>query len=154
MTVVIGLGNPLRADEGIGVRIVQGLEARPEEERRDVRLLDIGTAGLRLLDALSGADRAIIVDCTLMGEEPGTMLRFTREDVASRRDRASLGPHSGDLLHYVDLAASLGESPSEIVFFGIEPASLDYREELSPQLEARLPLYLERIAREIERMRA
>ncbi len=150
MTIVVGLGNPLRQDEGIGVRILQELEHRFGDWRPDVRLLDIGTAGMRLLDALAGADRALIVDCARMGEEPGTMLRFMPQEVASRRDGGSITPHAGDLLQLIDLARRLGQCSDKIVLFGIEPLSLGYAAELSPLLEERLSLYCGRILEEID----
>lgn len=151
MTVVVGLGNPLRADEGVGVRIVHELMKNLGDEHPDVRLLDIGTSGLHLLDAFAGADAAIIIDCALMGRQPGTMLRFTQEEVESRREGDSITPHSGALLRLADLAKSLGECPEDIVFFGAEPLSLGYVAAMSPLLEERLPLYCERIVQEIER---
>ena len=150
MTVVVGLGNPLREDEGVAVRIIQELEPS-FEDRPDVRLLDIGTAGMRLLDALSGADRAIIVDCARMGETPGAIVRFIPEEAASRRQGDSITPHSGDLLHLLDLARRLGQCPDNIILFGIEPLSLGYREGLSALLEERLPLYVRRVSEEIAR---
>ncbi len=154
MTLVVGLGNPLREDEGIGVRIVQELERSLGARCADVRFLDIGTSGMRLLDALPGFDRAIIVDCARMGQAPGTMLRFTEGDVETRRESASITPHMGDLLHIVALARRLGTCPDDVVFFGIEPVALDYVAELSLLLEEGLPLYLRRIVEEIDRPQA
>ena len=150
MIVVVGLGNPLRGDEGVAVRIVQELEPA-FGNRPDVRLLDIGTSGMRLLDALAGADRAVIVDCARMGEEPGTIMRFRADDVTSRHQADSITPHAGDLLRLIDLARRLGACPEETVLFGIEPVSLDYREGLTALIEERLPLYVQRIADEIDR---
>ena len=150
MIVVVGLGNPLREDEGVALRILQELE-RLFGARPDVRLLDIGTAGMRLLDALSGAGRAIIVDCARMGEEPGTIMRFHPDEASSRRYGDSITPHAGDLLHLLDLSRRLGQCPNEIILFGIEPVSLGYREGLSRLVEERIPLYVHRVAQEIDR---
>ena len=152
MTVVVGLGNPLRQDEGIGVRILKELEERLAGRQRDVRLMDIGTSGLRIFDAFEGAQSAIIIDCAFMDQQPGTMLRFTPDEVQSRRNRLSTSPHAGDLLAIVDLARSLGPCPEEIVLFGIEPLALGYAEDLSPVLAERLPLYCERILEELDRL--
>lgn len=151
MTVVVGLGNPLRQDEGIAIRILQELEKR-HDLRGDVRLMDIGTSGLRILDAFEGAQAAIIVDCALMDQEPGTMLRFTPQEVQSRRHSMSVSPHAGDLLGIVDLARQLGLCPEEVVLFGIEPLALGYTADLSPLLAERLPLYCARILEELDRL--
>jgi len=149
--VIIGLGNPLRQDEGIAVRLIE--ELRPRfATRQDVHLVDIGTSGLRLLDELEGADAAIIVDCALMGEPPGIVVRFTRKEAETQRDSASISPHTGDLLRIVDLATDLGHCPDDLIFFGIEPAALGYDIGLSPALESRVPEYCDLIEAEVARL--
>jgi len=153
MILVAALGNPLRQDEGVAIRIVQELEEHLGAEGKGVRLLDLGTAGMRLLEAFEEADAAIIIDCALMEREPGTMVRFTPDDVTSRRESLSVSPHTGDLLAIVELAKNLGICPDEVVFFGIEPQALGYAEGLSPLLAERLPLYCAEVLDEIRRVR-
>ena len=143
--LVAGLGNPLIGDEGVGVRVVQALQERSGLPP-DVEVLDLGTAGMKLLHAIRGRRRAILVDCARMGEPPGTIRRFTEQQVRSRKELAGRSLHETDLLGVLELAARLGEKPDEVVLFGIEPADLSAGEGLSDALEARLGEYVEAVA--------
>lgn len=144
---VIGLGNPLMTDEGVGVRVVEALQKNgallPE-----VDVLDLGTAGLTILHYLGGRDKVIFVDCALMGEHPGAFRRFTPEEVNTRKVRTRLSLHEGDLLHTLSLARQLGECPGSVVVFGIEPQSVEMGEGLSPPLRERFDEYVEVVAKE------
>lgn len=148
-TIVIGLGNPLMSDEGIGVRVVERLAARASEFS-GVQFLDAGTSGLAALHALRGHRRAIFVDCALMGEAPGTIRRFTPDQAASLKKMPGLSLHEGDLFSILALSKQLGESPEEIVIFGIQPACLEPRMELSETVAARLEDYVETLNRELQ----
>ena len=144
--MLIGLGNPLMSDEGIGVRLIAELEAS-QSLPAGVDVLDLGTAGLGVLHAIAGRHKAIFVDCALMGERPGTMRRFTPQEVLSQKVQTRLSLHEGDLLHTLELARRLGDCPEQIAIFGVEPASLEPGMELSPSLESRLGHYLDRLVK-------
>jgi len=148
-TVLIGLGNPLMSDEGIGVRLIAEIESR-QLIPAGVETLDLGTAGIGVLHAITGRRKAVFVDCALMGEQPGTMRRFTPEEVITRKVQTRLSLHEGDLLHTLELARTLGDCPEEIMIFGIEPDSLQPGLELSPTLESRLDEYLDLLLRELD----
>jgi len=144
---IFGLGNPLMADEGVGIKVLEALERRDDLPDR-VELIDLGTAGWRLLHEVAGRRALIFVDCALMGESPGTMRRFRPEQVRSSKVRLRGSLHDGDLLSSLALAAALGKCAGEIVIFGIEPASIGPGLELTPDLAARVERYAERILRE------
>ena len=147
-TLVAGLGNPLMGDEGVGVLLVQRLEAEAPDPA-GVEFLDAGTGGVALVHAMAGRRRAIFIDCARMGEPPGTMRRFSDEQVRSRKDMPGLSLHEADLMDIIDLARRLGQCPDEVLIFGIEPASVEEREGLSPELQKRLPSYVRRLLGEI-----
>ena len=146
--VVIGLGNPLMADEGIGVRVVERLAARAAEFP-GVQFLDAGSSGMVALHAMAGRRKAVFVDCALMGEPPGTIRRFTPEQATSLKKMPGLSLHEGDLFSILALSKQLGEAPAEIVIFGIQPASLEPMPGLSETLAARLAEYEAAILAEI-----
>lgn len=145
---VIGLGNPLMSDEGIGVRVVA--ELRHSELPGTVDLLDLGTSGMSVLHELEGRDKVIFVDCALMGTAPGTLRRFTPNAVVSHKAEPGLSLHEGDLLSTLALARHLGTCPDDIVIFGIEPKVVDFGEELSPELQDNLDTYVATIRAEAE----
>ncbi len=143
---VVGLGNPLLTDEGVGIRVVEALGNRPIPA--GVVILDLGAGGLCVLHEIAGRQKVIFVDCAFMGEAPGTLRRFTPEEAKSRKVQPRLSLHEGDLFQTLDLARDLGECPEEIVLFGIEPASVAPGDRLSDALLARLDHYVDCILRE------
>ena len=146
-TAIIGMGNPLMSDEGIGIHVVAWLQQTILADRTDI--LDLGTSGMRALHELEGRDMVVFVDCALMGTEPGTIRRFTPEDVETKKIQPRLSLHEGDLLNTIALAKRLGTAPERIVIFGIEPKTIDPGETLSPALAARLDQYVARIRDEV-----
>jgi hydrogenase maturation protease len=139
-TAIIGMGNPLMSDEGIGIHVIARLQQTILADRTDI--LDLGTSGMRALHELEGRDVVVFVDCALMGTEPGTIRRFTPEDVETKKIQPRLSLHEGDLLNTIALAKRLGTAPERIVIFGIEPKTIDPGETLSPALAARLDQYV------------
>lgn len=148
---VIGLGNPLMGDEGIGIRLVEELAKRSALD--GVEFIDAGTMGMTLLHLINGKRKVFFIDCALMGEAPGTLCRFTPEEVATKKLLSGFSLHEGDLLQLLALSRTLGESPDEVVIFGIEPVEITPGTELSPLLEAHVQEYCRVILEEIEARR-
>ncbi|OQW94738.1 MAG: hypothetical protein BWK77_08750 [Verrucomicrobia bacterium A1] len=146
--VVIGLGNPLMSDEGIGIHVIQALEARAGEFP-GVDFLDAGASGMTALHAMAGRRKAVFVDCARMGELPGSIRRFTPDQVVSGKVLPGFSLHEGDLLAFIRLSERLGECPKEIVIFGIEPASVESGQELSAELTANLSRYQDLVVAEL-----
>lgn len=146
---IIGMGNPLMTDEGIGVRVVGRLQAM--DLPGGVEALDLGTSGMAVLHEIAGRRKVVFVDCAAMGERPGTLRRFTPDQVASRKVQTRLSLHEGDLLQTIALARRLGSCPDDIVIFGIEPAAIEPGDSLSPDLAARLSEYVATVRAEVDR---
>jgi hydrogenase maturation protease len=146
--VVLGLGNPLMADEGVGVEVVS-LLSRRAGEFPSVEFIDAGTAGFSLLHKLSGRRKALIIDCCVMGGEPGAIAMFSPDDVKSVKKLLHFSLHEADILQVIDLARRLGECPGEISIFGIEPVSITLKKSLSPVLAERLDSYVEMVAAQL-----
>ena len=149
-TVVIGVGNLLMADEGVGVHVVRELQ-QCGREFPGTDLLDLGASGMEVLHSIAGRRKAVIIDCALMGEAPGTIIRFEPEEVRSKKSVSALSFHEGDLPQILDLSKRVGECPDDVVIFGIEPDTIGFGEQLSPALGSRLPEYVAEIERELGR---
>jgi hydrogenase maturation protease len=146
--LVLGLGNPLRGDDGVGPRIVAELERRDLPE--GVTTMDVGTAGLDLLHLLEGWDRAIVVDAADVGLKPGQFARFTPDEARLAQNSDGLSFHQVGLSGVLSLANALGHPLPEIVIFGVQPAEIDWKEGLSPAVEAIIPKLIEMLIKEIE----
>ena len=147
--VVLGLGNPLMADEGVGVYLIERLQ----ESAGDfpfVDFVDAGTGGLAVLHLLEGRRQAIVIDCAFMEEPPGTIRRFTPDQVQSAKVLAHQSLHEADLLRIIEMARQLGQAPETIVLFGIQPQRVEPGWELSRTLIERIDEYVSMIRRELE----
>jgi len=148
-TVVIGLGNPMMSDEGIGVAVVARLQ-QCADLPVDVEIIDLGTGGLSVLHEISGRRKVVFVDCAYMDASPATMRRFTPDEVVSTKLQIRLSLHEGDLLQTLELAKQLGELPPEIVIYGVEPEQVTFNLGLSDVLEMKLDDYVATIRQEIQ----
>lgn len=151
--IVIGLGNPIMADEGIGSAVVGALAGLAEAGKlptENVEYLDGGCGGMYLLHSIAERKKVILIDCARMGLEPGAIRRFTPDEVQTVKQMTHLSLHEVDILRVLELAEMIGQCPEEIVIFGIEPAKIEPHIGLTDVLQRRLPDYLADIVRDIE----
>lgn len=144
--VIMGVGNILLKDEGIGVHVIRELEK--QKLPPNVELIDGATKGLDLLYDIEGAERLIIVDCTLTGEEPGSIFKFKPEDVESVGPEHKISLHDVNLTDVLALARHLGTEP-ETVIFGVEAKEINWGTEPTPELAAKIPELVELVLKEI-----
>ncbi len=145
--LILGVGNILYTDEGVGVRAVERLlEAYDFSE--NVTLMDGGNLGMRLMAPLMDADYCIVLDAVLGGDAPGTIYRLTGEDL-----RKSLAfkdsMHQSDLVDTLIYCELVGKRPDTVVI-GMEP--FDFKTmsiELSPTVAERVPAMLDIALREL-----
>jgi len=146
-TLVMGVGNILLSDEGVGVRTVLDFErkyALPDT----VDVLDGGTAGIELLRHIAGRGLLLMVDAMDTASPPGDITRFTGETLAGRL-RTRISPHQLGLSDLLAAAALTGETPAEVVLYGIQPESIEPGLDLSPPVEAARARVVERLAEEL-----
>jgi hydrogenase maturation protease len=121
--LVLGLGNVLLGDDGLGAAAVAQLE-RDYRVPGGVRLADGGTLGLALLDLLAEAEHVVLVDAVRTGRPPGTLVRLDGADVADAvRDR--LSPHQVGVADLLDAARLIDSYPASVVLLGLVPESID-----------------------------
>lgn len=146
-TLLLGLGNPLRGDDGVGPRLVEELAQRGLPE--GVTILDGGTGGLDLLQVLEGWRRVVVVDAADVGREPGQFVRFIADQVRLAESADSFSLHDAGLAEALALADALGQALPEMVIFGVQPADVGWGEGLSPALEAVLPTLADAVLEEV-----
>ncbi len=148
-TIVLGLGNPIMSDEGIGPALVQRFMDRAQDYA-PIEFVDAGTGGFSLLYHLEGANKVVFIDCAQMGDQPGTLRRFTCDEVQTVKRLAHFSLHEGDLLTLIDKAKELGQCPEEIVIFGIEPELIDFGLGLTETLSGQMDGYVACIDKELK----
>jgi len=135
-TVVIGLGNPLMGDDGLGLVTLEQLRADytiPPE----VELVDGGTWGMNLLPVIEDAARVILIDAIDVAAAPGTPIRLERERLP-RYLATKISPHQVDLRDVLALAELRGTLPADTVAVGLQPARIALGNELSEVLRCRV----------------
>jgi hydrogenase maturation protease len=146
--LVMGLGNLLMGDDGLGSRVISELEQR-FLACEQVSLLDGGTLGLDLLPRLEGIDRLLIIDALEMGAEPGKVFRLEGEDVP-RAFANKLSVHQMGLQDLLAVAELQGHLPAELVVIGAQSAEIEMVMQLSPQVEAAFAGVMSAVLAELE----
>jgi hydrogenase maturation protease len=145
--LVLGVGNILLADEGIGVRVVEAFQQRyviPE----GIDVLDGGTAGMDLLDALSGRSHIIIVDAVRTGAEPGAIVRLAGQNVPALFNNR-ISPHQLGISDVLAILRLIDQEPRHIALIGIVPLDLDPGLELSGAIADKIDEMVELVADEL-----
>jgi hydrogenase maturation protease len=143
--VVIGVGNLLLKDEGIGIHTVESLQKVKLPEY--VRIIDGGTAP-DLVAYTEAGDKLVIIDAAKAGGEPGTIYRFLPRDL-SEESGTLISAHELGVEQNLKLMSLMGNEPAEIVIIGIEPQEIDFGTELSAKLKRKLPEIVSVILKEI-----
>jgi hydrogenase maturation protease len=146
--LILGLGNPLVGDDGIGTRVIQELRALqlPDE----VALAEGGTAGMGLVALMEGYRRVYIVDAVDMHQPAGHVACFALHEARFNTAVAPVLPHQLGLEHAIAVAEALGMAPEEVVVIGIQPAQLIMGSGLSQEVEAAIPDVIRSLKQELE----
>lgn len=142
--LVLGIGNLLLGDEGVGVHAAHALMDEPLPE--GTRVLETGTAVLEAMDELEAADRVIVMDAMQADGAPGSVYRVALEDCRQKSHIGSL--HGFDIQRVVALSGRT-DLP-EVVVIGMEPGKIDWSVEMSPAVADGFPAFLNAVRQEIE----
>jgi len=147
-TLILGLGNPILSDDGVGCHVAMALKDRLKEPEIDV--MEASIAGLDFLDLLADYDKAIIIDAIQTDEgEAGQIYRLDFKALKATQHVAS--PHDVNFATALELGSQLGMAlPSQIDVFAIEVADISrFSEECTPQVKEAIPLCVEMVVREL-----
>lgn len=134
--IVLGIGNVLFSDEGLGVKVIKILE-ECFSFSEEVELIDGGVGGFFLIPYIERAKRLLIVDAIRGGGPPGTFYKFKNEDLPLNiAEKLSL--HELSIKDILFLVSLKGKMPEEIVILGLEPKVLDLGEGLSIEIRRNL----------------
>ncbi|MFH2137388.1 MAG: hydrogenase maturation protease [Candidatus Omnitrophota bacterium] len=148
MTLIIGCGNILLGDEGVGVHLIETLSK--QEVPAGVDLLDGGTGGIELITYIEKADKVIIVDAIQAGGESGAIYKFRPDDYEQEDcPISSASLHEICLKDVFSTMKQLGIK-KDILIFGIEPESVELKIGLSEKISKLLPKLIDLVLNEIK----
>jgi hydrogenase maturation protease len=148
-SLILGLGNPILSDDGVGIRVAQELKGRLDQP--EITVEETSLAGLGVLDLLTGYDRVILIDAIqTVGGQVGQIYRFGPEALALTSHTAS--PHDTNFITALELGRRLGLAlPQQIVIFAIEAADVTtFSEECTSAVSQAVPVCVEMILQEID----
>jgi hydrogenase maturation protease len=138
--LVLGLGNTLLADDGVGVHVVRRLAGEPAAPP-GLRMLDGGTLGFRLMEEITRSQCVILVDAAQLNERPGTVRLLHQEALADHVGRGGrMSAHEAGLVDLLTLARLEGWAPARVALLGIQPKIVDWGDRLSLPVARSLPL--------------
>lgn len=145
--VILGVGNLLLSDEGVGVHVAN--ELMKMDMPSNVLVVEGGTDGFRLLNVIIEADRLIVIDAVKGGAEPGTIYRFDIREIGNVPSGFQTSFHQIGILDVIKISGLIGKTPYTTVI-GIEPKTLEMGMDLSPEIKEKVPRIIELVIKELQ----
>jgi hydrogenase maturation protease len=142
-TLILGIGNELLGDEGVGVHAARLL--LKENLPKQIKIVEVGTAILEALPDLEQADRVIILDAMKDDQPPGTVYKISLDHCSGASCIASM--HGFDIFRVMALAGR--STPPPVMVFGVEPQKIDWSLELSTSVTDSMPFLLDAVRAEL-----
>ena len=153
-TLVLGLGNPILTDDGVGVRVAEIVRVRLLDKAH-IDVTETSVGGLTLMEAMIGYDRVFLIDAMHKnGDKPGTIHRMTLEELqAISPTQHSSSPHDTNLITALEMGKRMGmRLPQEIVIYAISVENvIDFSDQLTPAVAAAVPQVVASILEEIRK---
>jgi hydrogenase maturation protease len=154
-TILIGLGNPILGDDGVGWRVIEEFSKNEYGEASSIETDCMAVGGLALMERLQGYDQAILVDAIQTGQHTsGTILIFRLDDFHQQENGHTSSAHDVNLHTALQLGREMSiKLPEQVFIVGIEAQRVyDFSEELSPVMRAAIPQAINRIRDLIHRI--
>ena len=146
-TLVLGVGNLIQSDDGVGIHAIRRLQALAELPD-GVQVVDGGTLGLELLHCLEGVSHLVVVDAVEAGTPAGTLIRMADDEVPAYLS-LKMSPHQIGLPDLLFASKLRDLYPQQVVIWGIQPASIEMGLELSPLVADQLDALVQNVVKEI-----
>ncbi len=133
--LVLGIGNPLRSDDGVGIHVIEALKDENLGKSVDIKE---GLSGLDMLNAIIGYERIIMIDAIKTGGEPGTIYKLSVEDLHAQQTLHAFSTHDVDIPTMLKLGRDLypGKIPEDIVIIAVEAEDIEtFSETCTPKVE-------------------
>ena len=149
---VIGLGNPLRRDDAIGILLLQYLSQNKKKLSKTIDFIDGGTSGMNLLHLLGDYETVLLLDAVDFKGSTGEIKKFTVDEIKNQKIQLFLSTHESDFLTVYALLKELDRAPTRLVIFGVQPKDISYGTRVSQEICSFLPTLQKQILEEIQSM--
>lgn len=149
--VVLGIGNVLNSDDGLGPFVARTLQAG-WDLTGDAEVLDAGTPGMDIISLLDGAEAAIFVDAVRAPGAPGDVMRYERAEILEGGTRTSMSPHEPGLREALLAMEFRGSGPSDVLLWGAIPGSIELGTALTPAIRGSVPAIVAGVLEDLRRL--
>lgn len=153
MINVLGLGNVLMGDDGLGPAVINAFEAS-YTVGADVQVIELGTPGLDLLPWLADVDQVILVDTVKSDLPPGTLRVYNKDDLLRHLPFGRVGPHDPGVKEALLALEFAGRAPREVVVVGVVPGNTGMALDLTPAVRAAIPAAVDAVIAALRRFGA
>ena len=148
--LVLGVGNLLMGDDGVGIHVVRELERMSWPP--NVRVEDGGMGGVTLISLWEETDYVVLIDAADMGKRAGACAVFSPEQVRSVKKDHRLSLHHADVLGLLDLMKSVSLKVPTVRIIGVQPERIEWRDQLSETVQCKIPEIVSLVKEEIRRI--
>ena len=149
---VIGIGSPLRRDDGIGIVLLEQLQNKKHTLPKGIELIDGGTGGMNLLHVLARFDTVLLIDAVDFQGKPGETRMFTLEEIQSKKIPVTVSTHNPDFLNVLRLSKELNELPDHFFIYGVQPKDISFGVGLTSELKKTMDVILHHLHQELTRI--
>lgn len=146
---IIGIGNPLRKDDGIGIQLLDILKKEKKHLPQTVSLIDGGTGGMNLLHLFPKFDVIVLLDAVDFQSSPGDTRFFSLDDIRSQKKVSTVSTHNADVFQIIQFAQDIGECPKKIVVFGVQPADVCFGNGLTDIIKEQMNAIVTRMKKQV-----
>jgi hydrogenase maturation protease len=147
---IIGIGNLLRKDDGVGIFLLERLQKQKKELPKNIEFIDGGTGGMNLLHLLAQFGIVLLIDAVDFKGRPGEIRVFSLKDIQSQKKPVMISTHDSDFLNLLRLSQELKELPETLIIFGVQPRDVSYGIGLSKKIETILDDLILKLQKEIQ----
>jgi hydrogenase maturation protease len=147
---IIGIGNLLRKDDGVGIVLLERLQKQKKELPKNIEFIDGGTGGMNLLHLLAQFDIVLLIDAVDFKARPGQARVFSLKDIQSQKKPVMMSTHDPHFLNLLRLSQELKELPETLVIFGVQPRDVSYGMGLSKEIETVLDGLFLKLQKELQ----
>ena len=132
---IIGVGNPLRSDDGIGIFLLEKLVKQKKTLPKEIEYIDAGTGGMNLLHIFCEFEVVILIDAMQLNSKVGEFQLFTPDEIITNKNKFFISTHESQLPEVIQMSKELGELPKHFFIFGVQPKDICYKKNLSKELQ-------------------
>lgn len=146
---IIGLGNPLRQDDGIGIKLIEKLVKKKNRFSQNIEFIDGGTGGISLIHLFAKFDIVLLIDAIDFNAKPGDFKFFKIDDKVYSDKNINFTTHEENILNVLKIFEKIYEKP-ELYMFGIQPKKIDFKNKLTKELDNKIELILSSLEEKIK----